>query len=154
MSWPKCKLSDLASSIDYGVTASACNEPLGPKFLRITDIQDGAVNWDSVPYCQCSSRERRALQLLDGDIVFARTDATTGKSFRIRSAPSESVFASYLICVPKSEIEANGYDLSLNRYKEIEREAIDHRDPKEIIAELWKLDDEITAGMKELEAML
>ncbi len=57
-------------------------------------------------------------------------------------------------CVPKSEIEANGYDLSLNRYKEVEHEAVEHRDPKEILAELWKLEEEIQQGMKELEAML
>ncbi len=57
-------------------------------------------------------------------------------------------------CVPKSEIAANGYDLSLNRYKEIEHEAVEHRDPKEILAELWRLEEEIQRGMKELEAML
>jgi type I restriction enzyme M protein len=57
-------------------------------------------------------------------------------------------------CVPKSEIAANGYDLSLNRYKEVEHEAVEHRDPKDILAELWKLEDEIQKGMKELEAML
>jgi type I restriction enzyme M protein len=56
--------------------------------------------------------------------------------------------------VPKSEIAASGYDLSLNRYKEVEHEAVEHRDPKEILAELWKLEDEIQKGMKELEAML
>ncbi|MBS1714920.1 MAG: SAM-dependent DNA methyltransferase [Armatimonadetes bacterium] len=56
--------------------------------------------------------------------------------------------------VPKSEIAANGYDLSLNRYKEIEHEEVEHRDPKEILAQLWKLEEEIQAGMRELEAML
>ncbi len=56
--------------------------------------------------------------------------------------------------VPKSEIAGNGYDLSLNRYKEVEHEAVEHRDPKDIIAHLWKLEEEIQQGMKELEAML
>ena len=56
--------------------------------------------------------------------------------------------------VPKAEIAANGYDLSLNRYKEIEHEEIEHRDPKEILAELWKLEEEIQADMRELEKML
>ena len=56
--------------------------------------------------------------------------------------------------VPKSEIAASGYDLSLNRYKEVEHEAVEHRDPKDILAELWKLEDEIQKGMKELETML
>ncbi len=57
-------------------------------------------------------------------------------------------------CVPKAEIAANGYDLSLNRYKEVEHKEVAHRDPKDILAELWNLEAEIQAGMKELEAML
>lgn len=56
--------------------------------------------------------------------------------------------------VPKAEIVANGFDLSLNRYKEVEHEAIEHRDPKDILAELWKLEEEIQRGMIELEKML
>ncbi len=56
--------------------------------------------------------------------------------------------------VPKADIAANGYDLSLNRYKEVEHEEVDHRDPKDILAELWKLEEEIQKGMKELEGML
>jgi type I restriction enzyme M protein len=57
-------------------------------------------------------------------------------------------------CVPKPEIAANGYDLSLNRYKEVEHEAVEHRDPKEILAELWRLEEEIQVSMRELERML
>ncbi len=57
-------------------------------------------------------------------------------------------------CVPKADIAANGYDLSLNRYKEVEHEIVEHRDPKAILAELRKLEEEIQQGMKELEAML
>lgn len=56
--------------------------------------------------------------------------------------------------VPKAEIAANAYDLSLNRYKQVVHEEVEHRDPKEILAELWKLEEEIQQGMKELEAML
>ena len=57
-------------------------------------------------------------------------------------------------CVAKADIVAQGYDLSLNRYKEVVHEAVDHRPPKEILAELAKLEDEIQKGMKELEGML
>jgi len=57
-------------------------------------------------------------------------------------------------CVPKSDIAAQGYDLSLNRYKEVVHEEVQHRPPKEILAELAKLEAEIQAGMKELEGML
>ena len=57
-------------------------------------------------------------------------------------------------CVPKADIAAQGYDLSLNRYKEVVHEAIEHRAPKEILADLAKLEEEIQRGMKELEGLL
>jgi len=57
-------------------------------------------------------------------------------------------------CVAKADIAAQGYDLSLNRYKEVVHEAIEHRAPKEILAELATLEEEIQQGMKELEGML
>ena len=57
-------------------------------------------------------------------------------------------------CVPKADIAAQGYDLSLNRYKEVLHEAVEHRPPKEILSELAKLEEEIQRGMKELEGML
>jgi type I restriction enzyme M protein len=57
-------------------------------------------------------------------------------------------------CVPKADIAEQGYDLSLNRYKEVVHEAVEHRAPKEILAELAKLEEEIQRGMKELEGML
>ena len=57
-------------------------------------------------------------------------------------------------CVAKADIAAQGYDLSLNRYKEVVHEEVNHRPPKEILAELAKIEQEIQAGMRELEGML
>jgi type I restriction enzyme M protein len=57
-------------------------------------------------------------------------------------------------CVPKADIAAQGYDLSLNRYKEVVHEEVEHQAPKEILAELAKLETEIQKGMKELEGMV
>lgn len=100
-------LADVSELIDYGVTASARPEPVGPKFLRITDIQDGAVDWETVPFCEGDERKLRSSRLRPGDIVFARTGATTGKSFLIRHCPDQAVFASYLIRVrPSHRIDA------------------------------------------------
>ena len=56
--------------------------------------------------------------------------------------------------VPKAEIAANDYDLSINRYKEVEYEAVEYAAPKEILATIAQLDAEIEAGRKELEGML
>jgi type I restriction enzyme, S subunit len=96
-SWQPVRLSDAAEDISYGYTASANPNGLGPKLLRITDIQDGSVNWVSVPCCTGEAPEKFSLR--SGDIVIARTGATTGKSFLIRSVPERAVFASYLIRV-------------------------------------------------------
>jgi type I restriction enzyme M protein len=57
-------------------------------------------------------------------------------------------------CVPKADIAAQGYDLSLNRYKEVVHEAVEHRAPKDILEELARLEGEIQGGIKELEEML
>ena len=56
--------------------------------------------------------------------------------------------------VPKAEIAANGYDLSINRYKEVVHEVIEHAPPLQILAELKVLEAEIAEGMRELEGML
>jgi len=57
-------------------------------------------------------------------------------------------------CVPKADIVANGYDLSINRYKEVVHEVVEHLPPKDIMAKLASLEVEIQAGMKKLEGML
>ncbi|MBD9538769.1 MULTISPECIES: type I restriction-modification system subunit M [Ensifer] len=56
--------------------------------------------------------------------------------------------------VTREEIAHADYDLSLNRYKEVTHEAAEQRPPKEIIAELLKLEAEIAKGLKELETIL
>jgi type I restriction enzyme M protein len=66
----------------------------------------------------------------------------------------ERPYTAQSFCVLKADIAAQGYDLSLNRYKEVVYEEIEHRPPKEILADLAKLEQEIQRGMKELEGML
>lgn len=56
--------------------------------------------------------------------------------------------------VPKGDIVAQDYDLSLNRYKEIVHDEVEHRAPLEIIADIETLEVEIAQGMDELKAML
>ena len=56
--------------------------------------------------------------------------------------------------VPKAEIAEKEYDLSINRYKEIVYEEIEYDPPKKIIADLEKLEGEISSGLKELKGLL
>jgi type I restriction enzyme, S subunit len=92
-------LESVSEKIDYGLTTSATSSDTGIKFLRITDIQDNGVDWQSVPFCECSEKDLIQYSLAKGDIVFARTGATTGKSYLINETPEKTVFASYLIRV-------------------------------------------------------
>lgn len=92
--WAWRAIKEVCHHPQYGYTESATDSEIGPKFLRITDIQDGYVNWSTVPYCNCPEAANYRLQT--GDVVFARTGGTTGKSYFIDSPP-EAVFASYLI---------------------------------------------------------
>ena len=57
-------------------------------------------------------------------------------------------------CVPKAEIAATGYDLSINRYKEVEHAEMNHEPAEKIIAELRLLEGEIGRDLTELEAMI
>ncbi len=91
------KLSS-CSDIGYGYTSKSSSEFIGPQYLRITDIQDDNVDWLLVPKINENTFDVEKFLLKDGDIVFARTGATTGKSYLIKEPPV-SVFASYLIRV-------------------------------------------------------
>ncbi len=93
--WKEKIISDICYHPQYGFTASANFELGNVKMLRITDIQEGKVNWDKVPFCMCQNSETYLLQ--ENDILFARTGGTIGKSFLIKGNVPESVFASYLI---------------------------------------------------------
>ena len=92
--WAWVRLGNISAAIQYGLSNSA--EPQGThRLLRITDIQDGKVDWNAVPFTTVNDPE--AYLLKTGDIVFARTGATVGKSFLITETPYPSVYASYLI---------------------------------------------------------
>ena len=94
--WRKISLGEVSESVEYGFTASATEEVLKYRFLRITDIQGGTVNWKEVPYCEISDIEAIKYKLKFGDIVVARTGNSTGENYLFNSE-QDSVFASYLI---------------------------------------------------------
>jgi type I restriction enzyme S subunit len=94
--WQLRRLGELVERPQYGLTASATGEPKGPRFLRITDIQESGLAWRTVPYCECNADSAERLRLRPGDVVVARIGATTGKAYLIRDEV-DAVFASYLI---------------------------------------------------------
>jgi type I restriction enzyme, S subunit len=82
--------------VDYGYTASATPDPVGPKFLRITDIRQPTIDWSSVPHVEIEDSKIERYRLHPGDVVVARTGAFTGANAFVAD-PSDSVFASYLV---------------------------------------------------------
>ena len=95
MSWPEVRLNEICKT-QYGYTASAIHKSVGPRFLRITDIVNDSIDWNNVPYCVINDNELHKYLLKEGDIVIARTGATTGSAKLIRS-DMNAVFASYLV---------------------------------------------------------
>ena len=97
-SWVWTTVNDIAKSILYGVSESAKSEGKY-KLLRITDIQNNQVDWGTVPFTDFDENKVSSYILHDGDIVFARTGATVGKSYLIKGLSQMAIYASYLIRV-------------------------------------------------------
>ena len=94
--WEVDQVKNRASQIQYGFTQSASENPVGPKFLRITDIANKRLDWASVPFCHITEKNHEKYRLQEGDILVARTGATTGANIYIVDPP-DAVFASYLV---------------------------------------------------------
>lgn len=119
--WEVVDLKSISDQIDYGYTASAVSRNTGTKFLRITDIAGGSIDWESVPYCMLNESEYGKYKLEAGDIVIARTGATVGHAKQIPARPGRAIFASYLIRVkigPKAHKGYVGMLVESNIYKE------------------------------------
>ncbi len=105
--WERKTLKNLTKSVSYGYTASSTPEPIGPKFLRITDIVPNIIDWNTVPYCDADEKTIDKFKLLEGDIVVARTGATVGYAKRIGKLQSNAIYASYLVCLRFSDLYDN-----------------------------------------------
>ena len=100
-SWVWTTVGEISQSILYGVSESAKTQGTY-RLLRITDIQDNKVNWDTVPFTDYENEKAEAYLLKDGDILFARTGATVGKSYLVNNLKEKAIYASYLIRVQTS----------------------------------------------------
>lgn len=107
-SWKWTRLGKISTKIQYGYTDSAKQQG-DAKFLRITDIQDGRVNWSKVPYCHINDSKLSDLRLEENDILIARTGGTIGKSFLVKEIREKAVFASYLIRIRLAERSLSEY---------------------------------------------
>ena len=106
--WEWTTIDEIASSILYGVSESA-KDSGNYKLLRITDIQNNKVNWQTVPFTDFDDKKALSYLLQDGDILFARTGATVGKSYLVEGLSQPSIYASYLIRVQTSNLILPSY---------------------------------------------
>ncbi|MEG4206313.1 restriction endonuclease subunit S [Microcoleus sp. Pol7_A1] len=93
-------LKKALSKTQYGFSASAQNSG-NCRLLRITDIKEDGIDWDTVPFCDCNEIEKYRLN--EKDILITRTGGTTGKTTLIQEIKETSIFASYLIRLSISE---------------------------------------------------
>lgn len=98
MGWPVRSLGELADQRpEYGANASACSPVEGrPRYVRITDIRDdGCLTDEGVVSLDSDDWSRYLLQ--NGDVLFARSGNTVGKTYIYRPDDGKCAFAGYLI---------------------------------------------------------
>ena len=94
--WEWERWGNIAISIQYGYNAAA--KQVGRiKMVRISDIQNNTVFWDSVPFCDIDESDIETYLLQANDILFARTGGTVGKSYLVNEVPEDAIYAGYLI---------------------------------------------------------
>lgn len=94
--WYWIKLKMILSKIQYGFNGAGKDNGKY-KLLRITDIQNNSVNWNTLPFCDIEDHIVSEYQVKKDDIFIARTGGTIGKSFLLNEEKSNIVFAGYLI---------------------------------------------------------
>ena len=108
------RMETMIEGTQYGFNASALQSGKN-KFLRISDIHESKVNWETVPFCNCVDEETYLLE--EQDILIARTGGTTGKSFKIEKPPKHAIYAGYLIRIrAKKEVNPDYLYLFLHSF--------------------------------------
>jgi type I restriction enzyme, S subunit len=93
--WAETTLGEICSKPQYGWTCSGAKTGR-IKYVRTTDISDGGIDWDSVPYCEEAPEDVEKYRVTENDIFVSRA-GSVGVSLRITDVPCDAVFASYLI---------------------------------------------------------
>ena len=105
--WGVGKVSDICTT-QYGYTASASSEPIGPRFLRITDMnKEPWIDWQNVPYCAIDTQVLPRYSLQVGDVLVSRM-ADPGKA-AIVDEELNAVFASYLVRLKTKSLASSHY---------------------------------------------
>ena len=97
--WEQRKLGDISSSFEYGLNAAAKEYDGENKYIRITDIDDNTHEFltDGLTSPDVDLNGAENYKLAEGDILFARTGASVGKSYIYRASDGLVYYAGFLI---------------------------------------------------------
>ena len=100
-SWSLATIDQLQSRVQYGSSTKTDSDDVGVPVLRMGNILEGALIWDSLKFLPCDHSEFPELLLQSGDLLFNRTNSPelVGKTAVFRSQRNPCSFASYLIRV-------------------------------------------------------
>ena len=113
--WEEKRLGDISTNIMYGIGSAAIKYDGVNKYLRITDIDDSSRNFVPKPLTSPEGLIHNNYKLSDGDIVFARTGASVGKSYLYKTSDGNLIFAGFLIKF--NIISANPYFVYSNTFR-------------------------------------
>ena len=117
--WKKIKLKHISTELQYGMNAAATDFDGQNKYIRITDIDDNTHLYNNNPVSPDGKLEEKFL-VNTNDILFARTGASTGKTYLYSIEDGRLYFAGFLI---RAHIKENNNSrfifeqTNLSRYK-------------------------------------
>ena len=97
--WKKCRLVDIAEGFEYGMNSASKNFDGKNKYIRITDINDESHKFENKDIVSPCGKIEEKYKVKEGDILFARTGASTGKSYLYNIEDGDLYFAGFLIRV-------------------------------------------------------
>lgn len=97
--WEECSLGEMAETFEYGLNAAATSYDGVNKYLRITDIDDETheFKFDALTSPDTNLRIADNYKLKKGDLLFARTGASVGKTYYYKTSDGLVYFAGFLI---------------------------------------------------------
>jgi type I restriction enzyme S subunit len=94
--WPEVTLADVCDKPQYGAIAKGSKLPVGPRFVRQTDITTGRIDWDTVPHCDLELADFEKYAITTGDLLISRLGAGVGTAATVDDG-NGAVFAGYLV---------------------------------------------------------
>src|SRR5699024_453310 len=115
-------LTQVSAKPQYGAIAKGMESPVGPLFVRQTDITRGAIDWSSVPYCDLTADAVPRYALKQGDLLISRLGNGVGNAATVPQDREDAVFAGYLVRFQIDETKADprfvGYQCQSQRWRD------------------------------------